>query len=116
MNRREVGERGEVLAGRFLEAKGYRLLERNYRSRLGEIDLVCRDGQATVFVEVKTRTSDRFGHPAEAVIPRKQAKLRRLAQEYLVSHKLEDSEVRFDVLSVRLDAEPPTIEHLAGAF
>ncbi len=116
MNPKAVGRKGEKLARNLLAEKGYRILERNYRSRLGEIDLVCQDQGTVVFVEVKTRTQDRFGIPAEAVRPRKQHRLRRLAQGYLISHGLESCNVRFDVLSIMLSSGPPAIEHIIGAF
>lgn len=116
MNRRAVGERGEKLARRFLERRGCRVIETNHRSRLGEVDIICREGDAIVFVEVKTRTSTRFGRPAEAVTPAKQARLHRLAQEYLIAHGLEDSDIRFDVLAVELGPEGETVEHIPGAF
>jgi putative endonuclease len=69
-----------------------------------------------IFVEVKTRTSAAFGEPVEAVGPAKQAKLRNLAQEYLISHGLEESNARFDVLGIMLDADGPSYEHLTDAF
>lgn len=115
-NRRDLGARGEKLGRRFLETRGYRIVERNYRSRLGEIDLVCQDGDTIVFVEIKTRTSDLFGRPVEAVNRRKQARLRRLAEEYLINNNLEHRPVRFDVLSIVTGPEEPGIEHLTGAF
>ena len=116
MNRSVVGTKGENLARKTLKNKGFRVLARNHRTRLGEVDLVCRDGDTVVFVEVKARTSDEFGHPSEAVGHRKQAKLRNLAEEYVSAHDLEDSPVRFDVVSVRLDTDPPEVEHIPGAF
>lgn len=116
MNRGEVGRLGEKLARNHLKKQGCRVIELNHRSRLGELDIICRDSSTIVFVEVKTRTSDAFGSPAEAVDARKQAKLRRLAQEYLIGHGLEASDVRFDVLGIRLDADPPEIDHIRDAF
>ena len=116
MNRSAVGNRGEQLARKTLRNKGMHVLARNHRTRLGEVDLVCQDRDTVVFVEVKARTSDAFGHPALAVGQRKQKKLRSLAQEYLATHDLEDSPVRFDVVSVRLDSDPPEVEHIPGAF
>ena len=74
----ELGRRGEQLAVDHLEARGMRVIERNWRCRLGEIDLVARDGDDTVFVEVKTRTTADYGHPFESITPVKLARLRRL--------------------------------------
>ncbi len=95
---------------------GWEVLERNYRTRLGEIDLVCRDHDTIVFVEVKTRTSADIARPDQSVTQRKQAKLRRLVEEYLVKHNLESSDVRFDVLGVTLGDRRPEYEHIAGAL
>ncbi|HDR00245.1 MAG TPA: YraN family protein [candidate division WOR-3 bacterium] len=114
--RAEVGREGERRACEHMRRRGFRILETNHRSRLGEIDIICRDGTTVVFAEVKTRTSGLFGTPAEAVTPRKQAKLRTLARAYLNARGLDDVEVRFDVLAVRLDTDPPSIEHIEGAF
>ncbi len=115
-NYQELGATGEQLARRFLSNKGYRILTTNYRSRRGEIDIVCQDGDTIVFVEVKTRSSEKFGTPAEAVTAVKQRRLLRLAQEYLISHNLENQPVRFDVLSLICSATNIEIEHLIGAF
>lgn len=117
MDSAALGKAGEGVARRFLAGKGYRFLAANYRSRLGEIDLVCQDGEVVVFVEVKTRRSGRFGTPAEAVDFRKQRRLYRLAEEFLIAHGLEERPVRFDVLSIDFaTGAEPEIEHLVGAF
>jgi putative endonuclease len=116
VNRSAVGIKGEELARKVLRSKGMRVLARNHRTRLGEVDLICQDRDTVVFVEVKARTSDAFGHPSLAVGQRKQKKLRSLAQEYLAGHDLEESPVRFDVVSVKLDRDPPEVEHIPGAF
>jgi putative endonuclease len=92
------------------------VLERNYRSRLGEIDLVCQEKGTIVFVEVKTRTSDLYGEGMEAVGPHKQRKLYRLAQGYQIAKGLESKDIRFDVLSIMFVSGKPTIEHIPGAF
>ena len=116
MKAKPLGRRGENLAASHLRDQGWEILERNYRTRLGEIDLVCRDHNTIVFVEVKTRASARFARPDESVTQRKQAKLRRLVEEYLVTHRLEASDVRLDVLGVTLAARHPEFEHIVGAF
>src|SRR5437879_13307700 len=82
-----LGEEGERAAARFLEARGYRILERNYRTRRGEIDLIAADGRILVFVEVKVRLDDRFGGPAAAITRAKQARTARLAQHYLAERR-----------------------------
>ncbi|MFO7675370.1 MAG: YraN family protein [bacterium] len=116
MSRSEVGREGERLARAHLRRRGCRILDCNYRSRLGEVDIVCLSRGTIVFVEVKTRTTDLFGTPAEAVGPRKQARLRALAQEYLSARGLAPVDVRFDVLAVMLHDGKPSIEHIEAAF
>ena len=113
----ELGRRGERIAERHLLARGYRLVERNWRCRHGEIDLVVRDADALVFVEVKTRSTTRFGHPFEAITPVKLARLRRLAGLWCDAHPEQRGRVRIDAVAVLAprDAEPH-VEHLAGVF
>jgi putative endonuclease len=96
----ELGRRGERLAEQHLLARGYRLVERNWRCRQGEIDLVVRDGEALVFVEVKTRSGLAFGHPFEAITPVKLARLRRLAIEWCTAHPTERGRIRIDAVAV----------------
>jgi putative endonuclease len=79
---RELGQEGERAAARFLEARGYEVIGRGFRARRGELDLICRRGERLVLVEVKTRSSDRFGTPVEAVGPRKRRALAAAAAEY----------------------------------
>jgi putative endonuclease len=110
-----LGRKGEDLAASYLQRKGFRILARNFRTRLGEIDLVCRDKATVVFVEVKTRLSDDYADPADSVTARKRVKLRRLAELYLVTRHLEGSDARFDVLGITLGPRPQ-FEHLVGAF
>ena len=95
-----LGARGEGLAARWYEQHGYRVVARNWRCDIGEIDLVLRRGAEVVIAEVKTRVSTRFGVPAEAVGFAKQRKLRRLAAAWLASSKERYDEVRFDVVAV----------------
>lgn len=116
MDTRELGERGEELAVRYLIRKKYRILARNWRDRGGEIDIVARDGGTLVFVEVKTRTSDTFALPVESVGYEKQRRLRRLAERYIMRSGMSDCEARFDVISVLMRGVKPEIEHLANAF
>ncbi len=116
MKPKPLGRKGEGLAASYFREKGWEILERNYRTRLGEIDLVCRDRNSIVFVEVKTRASAVFARPDESVTQSKQAKLRRLVEDYLVKHNLESSDVRFDVLGVTLGGRRPEFEHIIGAF
>jgi putative endonuclease len=112
-----VGAYGERLAVRHLVDAGLVLLDRNWRSRTGEIDIVARDGDVVVFCEVKTRRGPGFGTPAEAVGARKVARLRRLAAEWLAQAQVRPREIRFDVISVVSPPRgAPRVEHVRGAF
>lgn len=98
--RRALGAQGETQAAIWYEQHGYKVVARNWRCREGELDLVVRRGRALVFVEVKTRTSDRFGSPAEAVTPTKQRRLRTLALRYLDDTGARPASLRFDVVAI----------------
>jgi len=113
--RQTLGRKGEELARRFLEKNGFVVLEQNYRTRSGEIDLIVWDGETLVFVEVKTRSSRQYGHPFEAVTARKRAQLTKVAQEYLSRNSLYDQPARFDVVSVLANGKP-VIELVRNAF
>ena len=103
MTTRERGQRGEDRAARAIERRGYRIVERNYRCRLGEIDIVARDGETLVFVEVRSRSDGRHGSGLEAVSPRKQRQVARVAQHYLVARKPRFDTFRFDVVGITGD-------------
>ena len=103
-NRRKTGARYERMAGAYLTEKGYEILEYNFRCRMGEIDIVARDGEYLVFCEVKYRSDDRRGHPAEAVDWKKQQIISKCALFYIASHGLSDPSCRFDVISFQRDA------------
>jgi putative endonuclease len=115
---RTLGQRGEAAAARFLKQRGYAIVARSDRGRLGEIDLVAVDRRTVVFVEVKTRRSHQAGHPADAVDLAKQRRLTRLALTYLKRHGLLENPARFDVVAVTWsdDSKPPIIEHFRNAF
>jgi len=114
----ELGRYGEDLAAQHLAAQGMQVLERNWRCREGELDLVALDGRALVFVEVKTRSGVAFGEPAEAVGPVKARRIRGLACRWLLDHRPPgDHDLRFDVISVvRRRGFAPELVHLKGAF
>jgi putative endonuclease len=115
--RHQFGQASELLAERFLQAKGYRIVARNLRTSLGELDLVAEDRGVLVFVEVKARATEVFGGAVSAVDRKKQAKLVRLASQYLAQHHLSDRSCRFDVVLVQ--GHPSSqghIEHLQNAF
>lgn len=116
LNRRTAGSWGENLALRYLQQRGFMLVERNYRTRYGEIDLVVRDGDSLVFVEVKLRRGESFGAPVEAVTPGKQAAIRSLAEQYLSECNQDFGELRFDVVGILAAGGPPEIVHVRDAF
>ena len=115
--RRALGESGEDLAAALYRRQGFAIVDRNYRCRIGELDIVARRGSLLVFCEVKTRSSDRWGDPSEAVGPVKQGRLRRLAGHWLATHRAGPAEIRFDVVTVSaLPGAPPRVIQLADAF
>ncbi len=112
-----LGKHGEELASEFLESAGLRIIVRNYRNKTGEIDIIARDQETLVFVEVKTRKSLTYGQPYEAVSRKKQKQICRLALYYMTRNKLHDQAVRFDVISIVMTSnENPKIEHLINCF
>ena len=112
-----LGISGENLACDALTRQGYAILARRYRTRAGEIDIVARDGETLVFVEVKTRTSERFGPPAEAVTERKKRRVVSMARWYLTEFELHGCLCRFDVVSVMCrPGLVPEIEVVKDAF
>ncbi len=112
-----TGAEGEKIAAEFLRKMGYRILERNFRNVLGEIDIIALDGKILVFVEVKARSGDRFGAPQFAVDARKQAKMSRVALAYLSRKQIASPECRFDVVGIIRNPNGATsIEHLKDAF
>jgi putative endonuclease len=113
----EQGAWGEKVAASYLRSQGVRTLVKNFRYRRAELDLVCRDRDCLVFVEVKTRRSDRFGTPGEAVTRRKQILLGRAAMAYLRMLDEPPAKVRFDVVEIIGEAPaPPEIRWIANAF
>lgn len=111
-NNRQTGARYEREAAAYLERQGYRILEYNYRCKMGEIDLIAKDGISLVFCEVKYRKGTECGHPEEAVDVRKQRILSKCAMYYLMEHGLMDSACRFDVVSIEGDK----LTHYRNAF
>jgi putative endonuclease len=114
--RLSLGRWGEEEAARFLRRLGMTIVERNLRTPVGEIDIIARQGKTLVFVEVKTRRSDAFGTPQEAVGPTKQRQIIRAAQWYLGDGKGRGLQPRFDVVAVRAGSKGPCVEHIVNAF
>ena len=116
--RKRTGDDGEALAVDFLERLGYEIVERNFRALHAEIDIVCRDpsaGNELVFVEVKTRATEDYGNPLDAVSRRKISHVKRAAEAYLYLHRLDDAPCRIDVISIRMAGQRPLIEHFKDA-
>jgi len=111
-----TGKLGEQMAAAYLEEAGYRILEQNYRCRFGEIDIIARDGDTIVFVEVKSRRSDKYGLPQLAVGPDKQMRISKISLFYLQTKRLDSYNARFDVVAVNLKPEGCRIELIKDAF
>jgi putative endonuclease len=113
----DLGARGEQIAAVYLSDLGMQVLDRNWRCREGELDIVARDRDAMVFCEVKTRRGLGFGHPVEAVTAVKQRRLRTLAHRWLAAHEEHAPDVRFDVVGVLVRPDRPAlVTHFRGAF
>jgi putative endonuclease len=115
--RHVLGRHGERIAGQFLRGSGYKILHRNFRAKHGgEVDLVCRDGDVLAFVEVKTRTSDEAGRPADAVTQEKEALICRGARAWLRMLDRPDVVFRFDIVEVVMDGGKPRCNVIKSAF
>jgi putative endonuclease len=110
------GQSGEDLACGYLERLGMHVLVRNFRCRVGEIDIVALDGDTLVFVEVKERRSDSHGAAVEAVTAEKRRRVVRAARVYAAAHRLTEAPLRFDVVAIDWSAEGPKVRHDRGAF
>lgn len=115
-SRQKIGRRGEDMAAEYLAKKGYRIITRNFRTPLGEIDIVARDKTSIVFIEVKSRTGAGYGSPASAVTLKKQQQISRAALIYIKNHNLNDSPARFDVVSILFSGGGSRIELITDAF
>lgn len=111
-----LGSAGEKIAEKLLKKEGYRILERNYRCRYGEIDIIALDGDTIVFVEVKTRRNTAFGVPQQSVNPRKQRHMTLAATWYLTENRLNNRSARFDVVSIITQDENISTELIRNAF
>ncbi|MBU1992458.1 MAG: YraN family protein [Patescibacteria group bacterium] len=111
---KEIGNKGEELAEKFLRSNGYDILTKNYHTRIGEIDIVARDGAELVFTEVKTRTSQTFGLPQESVTKSKIRKLRQTALLYIAENNIKSSPFRIDVISIQLEktGKVKSVDHI----
>ena len=113
--RKQTGQRGEALAAAYLRQKSYDVIERNWRCSVGELDIVAMDKEILVFVEVRTRTGQRFGSAEESVTPAKQRRLIELAQSYLQTLDAPTPSWRIDVVAVQFGRGAPQINHIENA-
>ncbi len=116
MEKKELGQKGEELAIGFLKKNGYRILQRNYVCKMGEMDIIAKEKDTLVFVEVKTRTSTTFGPPQLAVHPKKQEQLSKVALTFLKEKRIENVKARFDVVAIVLGKKGEEIELIKDAF
>jgi putative endonuclease len=117
LNRQQFfGKKSESIAAKFLKKQGYKILEQNYRSKLGEIDIIAKDKSTLVFVEVKARRSRQFGNPKWAITPKKKRKISMVALLYLKTTRQIGVKARFDVVSIDSTHEDHEIELIRNAF
>lgn len=117
--RLHFGKEGEKAALKFLKKRGYRIIEKNYRNKSGEIDIIAEQDHMLVFVEVKSRADGEYGEPLEAVTPYKQRNIGQVARGFLAQHRIENRDCRFDVIGIKgTPNEPKTwsIELVQDAF
>jgi putative endonuclease len=117
LDNKTLGERGEEIATAFLKGRNFAIIERNFRCKGGEVDIIARDGKTLVFVEVKTRRNLSFGPPQLAVTPFKQRQISKAALTWLAKNKMFGAGARFDVISILLpDNQCPVVDHIRNAF
>ena len=114
--RQDIGRYGEERAAVFLQDRGYEIIERNWRSQAGEIDLIAKDKDRLVFVEVKTRNGSGFGQPFEAITANKVARMRRLVAHWCATKQVSGVKVRLDAIAVLITGGKVHIEHLKEVF
>ena len=114
--KKEIGQKGENLAVAYLQNLGYKVLERNYRCKLGEVDIIARDNDTLVFIEVRTRSSLDFGLPQESINRRKRHQISKVALEYMIRRKLKNIPARFDVVAISLEPGKEKVDHIKDAF
>ncbi|MFH1837979.1 MAG: YraN family protein [Candidatus Kuenenbacteria bacterium] len=116
--KRKIGNLGEEIAKKYFKKQGYKIIKQNFTNRAGEIDLIVKEKNQIIFVEVKTRTNQNFGYPEESIDSRKQNKIIRAAQNYLFEKKIISENYRFDVISVEINqlTKKASIRHIKNAF
>ncbi|MFZ2025075.1 MAG: YraN family protein [Microgenomates group bacterium] len=117
-NNRKLGKLGESLAANYLQKRGFTIIERNFRVRYGEIDLVAKDADTLVFVEVKTRMSTQFGLPEEAITPKKLHEIIKTLEMYALRHHVQQMQLRIDAVAIQMNADYTVrdIRHIENIF
>jgi putative endonuclease len=115
-SRQKFGEKSESIAVNYLKKQGYKIIEQNYRTKLGEIDIIAKEKDTITFIEVKSRKSKNFGNPKWAVTPKKQRKISMVALQYLKTTMQSNVKARFDVVSIISSPDNPSIEIVKNAF
>lgn len=116
-NTRAKGSKAEEMAASYLEAKGYKIIKRNFHlGRIAELDIIARQGNTLVFVEIKSKGTNEFGDLLFSITPKKQRALRRAAKGYLHINRITDTECRFDVITIDFTGPKPLIDHIEFAF
>ena len=114
--KKEIGQRGEEMAVSFLKGLNYQILERNYRCKLGEVDIIARDNDTLVFIEVRTRSSLDFGLPQESINRRKRHQISKVALEFMLRKKMKNIPARFVVFAITLEPGKEKVDHIKDAF
>lgn len=115
-HRRQLGKAGEEIASIYLEGKGYRIIETNYRCRTGELDIIAMDGRTLVAIEVKTRSNLAYGLPCQSITPKKKRRIIGTLHYYLLVNQIEDLDIRIDVVEILSTNEGNFINHIEGAI
>ncbi|MFO7887486.1 MAG: YraN family protein [Eubacteriales bacterium] len=114
MNKKEIGNRYEKIVEKYIEKKGYKILESNYRNFIGEIDIIAKNNETIIFIEVKSRKTKKYGLPREAVTKRKIDKIRKCSLLYIRDNNIYNNPLRFDVVEVYINEK--IINHIKNAF
>ncbi len=110
------GRQGEEIAAKYLESKGYEILARNYRMKRCEIDIIAKEKEICIFIEVKSRSSSDFGFPEDFLTPQQEGRIRGAATYYLAEQNMTPKDIRFDIISVLANGQDTEIEHFEDAF
>jgi len=114
--KKEIGQKGEDRAVSYLKGLKYQILERNYRCKLGEVDIIARDNDTLVFIEVRTRSSLAFGLPQESINRKKRHQLSKVALEFMIRRKLKNTSARFDIVAISLEPGRERVDLIRDAF